>query len=59
MPRLQRSGRVSTVSQVTAAQIHSAVEAGENDFKIDGRGVGMVRSKKCSGTSLLQTPLAC
>ena len=43
---LQRSGRVSTISQVTAAQIHSAVESGENDFKIDGREVGMVRSSK-------------
>ena len=29
---------------MTAAQIHSAVESGENDFKIDGREVGMVRS---------------
>ena len=28
---------------MTAAQIHSAVESGENDFKIDGREVGMVR----------------
>lgn len=46
MLHLQRSGRVSTISQVTAAQIHSAVESGENDFKIDGREVGMVRSEK-------------
>ena len=31
---------------MTAAQIHSAVESGENDFKIDGREVGMVISEK-------------
>lgn len=39
---LQRGGRVSTISQVTASQVHSAVESGENSFKIDDREVGMV-----------------
>lgn len=44
---LQRGGRISTISQVTAAQIHSAVEGGEGHFKIDDREVGMVSLDNC------------